>query len=157
MANNAQHTLIQRIPGLTNLRALQLISFRTEDTCLSVMRETRRFIVDALSFHPELKLEWLALGDDERAVRIVRKSGVPKKPRVGSKKDKQQAPISNQDYVGNGLFPVAPIGWGATSDSDDDEDDDPLLRVKLELVEPFSFYDIFGIRIFKKEIVSGRL
>ncbi|OTB11649.1 hypothetical protein K445DRAFT_321818 [Daldinia sp. EC12] len=157
MGMRAIHTLIQRIAGLTNLRALQLISFRTEDTCLSVMRETRRFIVDALSFHPELKLEWLALGDDERAVRIVRKPGVSKKPRVGLKKDKQQVPGSNQDYVGNGLFPVAPIGWGATSDSDDDEDDDPLLRVKLELVEPFSFYDIFDIRIFKKEIVSGRL
>ncbi|KAI1651885.1 uncharacterized protein F4817DRAFT_84318 [Daldinia loculata] len=157
MGMRAIHTLIQRIAGLTNLRALQLISFRTEDTCLSVMRETRRFIVDALSFHPELKLEWLALGDDERAVRIVRKSGVPRKSKVGSNKDKKHAPSPNQDHVGNGLFPVAPVEWGATSESDEDEDDDPLLRVKLELVEPFSFYDIFGIRIFEKEIVNGRL
>ncbi|KAI1659969.1 hypothetical protein F4813DRAFT_352592 [Daldinia decipiens] len=157
MGMRAIHTLIQRIAGLTNLRALQLISFRTEDTCLSVMRETRRFIVDALSFHPELKLEWLALGDDERAVRIVRKSGVPRKSKASSNKDKKPVPSSNQDYVGNGLFPIAPVEWGATSESDEDDDDDPLLRVKLELVEPFSFYDIFGIRIFEKEIVNGRL
>ncbi|KAF3062201.1 putative f-box domain-containing protein [Daldinia childiae] len=157
MGMRAIHTLIQRIAGLTNLRALQLISFRTEDTCLSVMRETRRFIVDALSFHPELKLEWLALGDDERAVRILRKPGVPRKSKVSSNKDKKHAPSLNQGYVGNGLFPVAPVEWGATSESDDDDDDDPLLRVKLELVEPFSFYDIFGIRIFEKEIVNGRL
>ncbi|KAI1805900.1 hypothetical protein F4811DRAFT_512998 [Daldinia bambusicola] len=157
MGMRAIHTLIQRIAGLTNLRALQLISFRTEDTCLSVMRETRRFIVDALSFHPELKLEWLALGDDERAVRIVRKSGVPRKSKADSKKDKEQTPSSNQGYSDSGLFPVAPVEWGATSDSDESDDDDPLLRVKLELVEPFSFYDVFGIRIFKKEIVRGRL
>ncbi|KAI0854355.1 hypothetical protein F5Y00DRAFT_5630 [Daldinia vernicosa] len=156
MGMRAIHTLIQRIAGLTNLRALQLISFRTEDTCLSVMRETRRFIVDALSFHPELKLEWLALGDDDRAVRIVRKSGVPGKSKVGSNKDKEHALSPNQAYVGNGLFPVVPVEWGATSESDE-EDDDPLFRVKLELVEPYSFYDIFGIRIFKKEIVNGRL
>ncbi|KAI0135308.1 hypothetical protein F4814DRAFT_400524 [Daldinia grandis] len=159
MGMRAIHTLIQRIAGLTNLRALQLISFRTEDTCLSVMRETRRFIVDALSFHPELKLEWLALGDDERAVRIVRKSGAPRKSKVGSNKDKELTPSLNQGYVGNGLFPAVPVEWGATSESesDDDEDEDPPFRVKLELVEPFSFYDIFGIRIFKKEIVNGRL
>ncbi|KAI1469963.1 uncharacterized protein F4812DRAFT_421070 [Daldinia caldariorum] len=159
MGMRAIHTLIQRIAGLANLRALQLISFRTEDTCLSVMRETRRFIVDALSFHPELKLEWLALGDDERAVRIVRKPGVPRKSRADSKKekDKKQASSSNQNYSNSGLFPVAPVEWGATSDSDEYDDDDPLLRVKLELVEPFSFYDVFGVRIFKKEIVKGRL
>ncbi|KAI8964860.1 hypothetical protein F5Y11DRAFT_314647 [Daldinia sp. FL1419] len=157
MGMRAIHTLIQRIAGLSNLRALQLISFRTEDACLSVMREVRHFIVDALSFHPELKLEWLALGDSGQAVRIVRKSGAPKKQKAFLNKGKGHTPNPNQDYISDGFFPIAPVEWGATSESEEEDYDDPLTRVKLELVEPFSFYDIFGVRIFKKEIANGRL
>lgn len=142
--------------GLVNLRALQLISFRTEDTCLSVMRETRQFIVDAVSYHPDLKLEYLALGDEDRAMRIVRKLESSKGPKKISFNGKEIATdvVSNHHF---GIyFPEAPMGWYTVSESEDEEDD-PLPGSKLEVIEGFAFYDIYGIRIFKKEIVSGRL
>ncbi|KAI0890177.1 uncharacterized protein GGS22DRAFT_9238 [Annulohypoxylon maeteangense] len=156
MGMNAIHTFLQHIAGLVNLRALHLVSFRTEDTCLSVMRETRRFIVDAISHHPELKLEWLALGDDDRVVRVVRKTETPKQPKFTTK---GKQPATNQvDYnVGGGPFPVAPTEWDDVSESEDDDGDEQIPMQKLELNEGYSFYDICGVRIFKKEVVSGRL
>ncbi|KAI0378035.1 hypothetical protein F5Y04DRAFT_166070 [Hypomontagnella monticulosa] len=157
MGMRAIHTFIQYIGGLANLRALQLVSFRTEDTCLSVMRETRRFILDALTHHPEMKLEWLALGDDDRAVRIVRRIEVPKPSKKRSAKGKEPATIPNDYHNIGGHFPVVPVEWDATSESEDDEEDGSVRWPKLELVEPFAFYDIYGVRIFKKEIASGRL
>ncbi|KAI1415806.1 hypothetical protein F5Y13DRAFT_155348 [Hypoxylon sp. FL1857] len=156
MGMRAIHTFIQNIDGLVNLRALQLISFRTEDTCLSVMRETRRFIVDAISHHPQLKLEWLALGDDERAVRIVRKTEAPKEPKI-STKGKEPVIGAQTNYGVGGPYPVVPVEWDAPSESEDDEDNSLFRGQKLELIEGFAFYDIYGIRIFKKEIAHGRL
>ncbi|KAI0896815.1 hypothetical protein F4806DRAFT_409635 [Annulohypoxylon nitens] len=154
MGMNSIHIFLQNIAGLANLRALQLVSFRTEDTCLSVMRETRRFIIDAVSHHPELKLEWLALGDDERVVRIVRKSVTPKQPKITAK---GKQPATHQtDFNASGPFPVAPTEWDDVSESEDDEDQQSPTQ-KLELNEGYSFYDIYGVRIFKKEVVNGRL
>ncbi|KAI1384915.1 uncharacterized protein F4822DRAFT_416682 [Hypoxylon trugodes] len=157
MGMRAIHVFIQFMPNLVNLRALQLVSFRTDDTCLSVMRETRRFIVDAVSHHPELKLEWLALGENEheRTVRITRKPETPKEPKKGPSKGKQPALNLGHDYNG-GHFPVVPV-WDVPSDSEDDEDDGPFLGQKLEMIEDYAFYDVFGVRIFKKEVQSGRL
>ncbi|KAI5866510.1 hypothetical protein GGS23DRAFT_550930 [Durotheca rogersii] len=158
MGMRAIHILIQHIHGLVNLRALQLVSFRTEDTCLSVVHETRRFIADALSHHPMLKLEWLSLGDEGRATRIVRKFEVPKSAQKGRGKGKEVATSLHGD--GNSNYPVMPISWDTESESDEDEDDDggnfPRIP-RLELVEGFAFYDVFGVRIFKKEVASGRL
>ncbi|KAI1207984.1 uncharacterized protein F4807DRAFT_432647 [Annulohypoxylon truncatum] len=156
MGMNAIHTFLQLIAGLVKLRALQLVSFRTEDTCLSVMRETRRFIVDAISHHPELKLEWLALGDDDRVVRVVRKAETPKQPKFTSK-GKQPATNPTDYSIGAGPFPVAPTDWDDVSESEDDGEDERLPVQKLELNEGYSFYDIYGVRIFKKEVANGRL
>lgn len=156
MGMRAIHTFIQNIAGLINLRALQLISFRTEDTCLSVMRETRRFIVDAISHHPQLKLEWLALGDDERAVRIVQIEA-PKEAKKTSTKGKEPTIGAPTNFNVGGPFPAVPVEWDALSESEDDEEDSLFQGHKLELIEGFSFYDVYGIRIFKKEIVNGRL
>ncbi|KAI1090651.1 hypothetical protein F5B19DRAFT_316337 [Rostrohypoxylon terebratum] len=154
MGMNSIHIFLQNIAGLVNLRALQLVSFRTEDTCLSVMRETRRFIIDAVSHHPELKLEWLALGDDERVVRVVRKSVAPKQPKVTTK---GKQPATHQaGFNTSGPFPVAPTEWDDVSESEDDEDQQTPIQ-RLELNEGYSFYDIYGVRIFKKEVANGRL
>ncbi|KAI1634972.1 hypothetical protein F4809DRAFT_615909 [Biscogniauxia mediterranea] len=156
MGMDAVHVFIQNITGLVNLRALQLISFRHEDTCLSVMRETRRFIVDAVSHHPQLKLEYLCMVDDERVTRIIRK------PRTGrkAKKDKGKGKGASQtglnySWATHGPSPVAETSWDAESDSDEDEDE--LQGMELELNENVPYYDIWGVRIFKKEMVAGRL
>ncbi|KAF7535656.1 hypothetical protein G7054_g5150 [Neopestalotiopsis clavispora] len=66
----AIHAFLQYLAGLVNLRALHVLSFRVDDTCLSVMRETRRFIVDTVSHYPEMRLEWIAMGDDNRLIAL---------------------------------------------------------------------------------------
>ncbi|CAJ2512384.1 Uu.00g053990.m01.CDS01 [Anthostomella pinea] len=160
MSMRTLHTFIQHIAGLGQLRALQLISFRNDDTCLSVMRETRRFIVDALSHHPELKLEWLAMGDEDRAIRIVRKPNVPKKSKKskGKGKEREVSGLGLNPVASSSTFPILPAGgWDISSDSDDDGDVPSLPRVKLELMEGVAFYDVWGVRIFKKEVMAGRL
>ncbi|KAI1073761.1 hypothetical protein F5B20DRAFT_565986 [Whalleya microplaca] len=199
MGMRAFHTLIQSIAGLVNLRALQLIAFRTDDTCVSVVREARRFIVDAISHHPELKLEWLAISEDDRAMRIARKPDPPKKSKNnkganGKGKGKEVAfaapttttvtggssshtnPNTNAGSssshgfnnttttttiatAGGGTnFPVFNVDtWDAASDSEDDDYGDEVPGSRLELIEGFAFYDVYGIRIFKKEVATGRL
>ncbi|KAI1381962.1 hypothetical protein F4677DRAFT_400401 [Hypoxylon crocopeplum] len=153
MGMSAIHAFVQNMHGLPNLRALQLISFRTEDTCLSVVRETRRFIVDALSHLPELKLEWIALANEDHAMRILRKEELPKLQR-GSAKGKEPAASLTGTNPYNATFPVAP---GFEDSESEDDEYGPAPRQKLQLLEGIPFYDIFDIVIFKKEIANGRL
>ena len=137
------------------------------------MREMRRFIVDTLSYHPALKLEWIALGEDGRAQRIIRRestasSSTPASAKKKMGKDKWKAPPSDANgNLNNGSgangFPVfPPHGWGPDSSSDDEEDEeggdgDGPGTVKLSLSENTPFYDIGGVQVFQKEIVDGRL
>lgn len=150
----AMHTFIQNIGHLINLRAFQVLSFRTDDICLSVMRETSHFIVDALCNNTELKLEWLAIGGEERATSIVRKQRArnPKKSETESKEHATGLHGNNT----SGSFPTVPLAWDLLMEEEDEFDGLPRLP-EIELVEGFAFYDIFDIRIFKKEVVSGKL
>jgi hypothetical protein len=121
------------------------------------MRETRRFIVDTIAHHPELKLEWLSIGDGDRAQRILRKPDIPKRPKYPKGKGKMTSPSANYNASG---FPILPFdGWDDASESDGDEEgeDSAAPFLKLDLVEDIAFYDIWGIRIFKKEIMAGTL
>lgn len=155
---------MQNLSGLANLRALNIIHFRNDDTCVWVMRETRKFIVDNLSHFPNLKLEWISI-DDDRVERIIRASELPPKPDADKKKkDKGKAkaattpPLNlfNNATAGESL-PLLPVhGWDSESDSDD-EDANVSSQNKLETIENVHFYDVWGVRIFKKEIMTGRL
>ena len=119
------------------------------------MRETRRFLVDNLSHYPNLKLEWVSINNGDRADRIVRYSDLPQKETKKSKKKKgkEKAAIP----ASNGPFPVLPLeAWDVASSSDDD-DEGAFGSLKLDTIEDIHFYDVWGVRIFKKEIVSGRL
>ncbi|KAJ3465553.1 hypothetical protein MRS44_006211 [Fusarium solani] len=73
---HAVHAFMQYFAGLVNLRAINILRFRNNDTCIWVMREILNFIVDNLSHHPELKLEWIAMEDD-RLDRVIRPSDTP--------------------------------------------------------------------------------
>ncbi|KAI0483127.1 hypothetical protein GGR56DRAFT_623035 [Xylariaceae sp. FL0804] len=168
MSMDTIHVFIRHIVGLANLRALHFVFFRHDDACLSVLRETRRFVVDAVSHHPELKLEWVAgVGDDERdrdrALRIIRKPAAPKKEKSAkeSKKDEDKGKDisgASSNPVLGGVFPTLPTaGWDSPSDSDEDSDDEALPGSKLEIVEGIAFYDVWGVRIFEKEVIAGRL
>lgn len=153
---------MQHVPRLTNLYALNVVHFRSNDTCPWVMRETRRFLVDTLTHHLELKLEWLAI-DDDSVVRILRDSPIEdksndeeakKEKKKKSKKGKEKASAAN--WAGSGYpFVSANNAWDSGSDSDDEMD--LSAHAKLETIEGIHFYDVWGVRIFKKEVMAGRL
>ncbi|KAK1829020.1 putative f-box domain-protein [Podospora conica] len=154
------HTFMQQLSGLVSLRALHIVQLRNDDTCVWVMRETKRFLIDNLTHHPHLKLEWISIDDDDRVERLVRVSDLPKKDKKQSKKAKGKQKAKNGGPVtGNSPFPVLPSvdSWdnAASSDSESDDDDDKDRRI--ETVENIHFYDVWGVRIFKKEVVAGRL
>ncbi|OHX00858.1 F-box domain-containing protein [Colletotrichum incanum] len=166
----AIHTFMQHISGLVSLRALNVTQFRNDDTCVWVMRETRRFIVDNLCHYPDLKLEWISI-DDDRVERIIRpppQTAAGKAEEKKNKKGKNKAgagssfgafggPGTATGTGGPGAFPPLPLpGWETDSDSDD-EDTDIVANTKLETVEGVHFYDVWDVRIFKKEVMAGRL
>ncbi|KAI1759352.1 cyclin-like F-box [Hypoxylon sp. FL1150] len=153
MGMAAMHSFIQNMGSLAHLRALQVVTFRADDICLSVIRETRHFIVDAICHNPGVKLEWLAFGEEGHATRIVRKQKVPKPKSASKRKEPIDGSLSSNS---GGTFPMVPISWDPMAEEEDDEFD--LLRLpEIELMEGYSFYDVDGIRIFKKEVVGGIL
>lgn len=124
------------------------------------MRETRRFLVDNLSHYPKLKLEWVSINNGDRADRIVRYTDLPQSETKKAKsKGKEKAPVApvSSSTTSNGPFPVLPLdAWDGASSSDED-DEDGSGSLKLDTIEDIHFYDVWGVRIFKKEITSGRL
>lgn len=160
-----QHAFIQYFAGLVNLRAINILHFKNTDTCLSVMREILRFIVDTLSHNPKLKLEWIAM-EDERVDRVVRPSDFvdeflqdedsKKRDRKGKATAFGQNP---QGIAASGSsYPTFPDMDGLDSDSDSEDDTfDSGSRLRFKTVGPLQFYDVWGVKIFEKEIRSGRL
>ncbi|KAH8172867.1 F-box domain-containing protein [Sarocladium implicatum] len=161
---HAVHAFMQYFSGLKSLRALNILHFRNNDTCVWVMREILRFIVDNLSHHPELKLEWIAMEND-RVDRIIR-------PSVGHRdhdddsegedevleklKKSNEHSLGKAKLIANTQYPIMPsIELDTDSDSDDDHDSGQRLRYKT--VGPLQFYDTWGIKIFEKEIRAGKI
>lgn len=84
---------MQHIAGLIRLRALLIVHLRNDDTCVWVMRETKRFLIDNVSHYPHLKLEYVSIDEDDRVDRLRRV--VPKKKKKelgddGEGKDKKE-------------------------------------------------------------------
>ena len=148
-----------------NLRAINILHFKNTDTCLSVMREILRFIVDTLSHNPKLKLEWIAM-EDERVDRVVRpcefvdefSQDENNKKRDGKGKAKSFGKNDPGGTAPNSMYPTFPDMDGLESDSDsEDEAFDSGSRLRFRTVGPLQFYDVWGVKIFEKEIRSGRL
>ncbi|PSS02085.1 hypothetical protein BD289DRAFT_360066 [Coniella lustricola] len=83
------HTLLQNIQHLTSLRALHIVNLRNDDGYVSLMRETKRFIIDTLTHCHRLKLEWLAIDEDDTVEHIVRWKVRSK----GGNKDRHNSPL----------------------------------------------------------------
>lgn len=134
------------------------------------MRETKRFVIDSLSHFPQLKLEWLAIDEDEHAERIVRWKAPPK--------DKKKKKATSQAVNGKGKekavstpnggadpYPVLPTinnvftsgAVGIESSDEDDEFGGFSDGTRIETIDNIHFYDILDIKIFKREAVTGRL
>ncbi|RSL58115.1 hypothetical protein CEP54_007942 [Fusarium duplospermum] len=152
---HAVHAFMQYFAGLVNLRAINILRFRNNDTCIWVMREILNFIVDNLSHHPELKLEWIAMEDD-RLDRVIRPSDTPEEG--VKRRDKGKEKLSMGLHHNDSALPVLPT-WASDSESDDDDDDASNCgkRLRLKTVGVLQFFEVWGVRIFDKEIRTGRL
>jgi len=157
---------MQRISGFGNLRALHIIQLRNDDTCVWVMRETKRFLMDSISHYPELKLEWLSIDDDTCVERVIWTCPGPKPPKAKSAKGKGKEKATIEPTVEPTAVPTVdptsetepfPLlsmdAWETAADSDDDLVEDE----KVTLGNASHFSDVWGVKIFKKEIMSGRL
>lgn len=150
---------MRRMAKLVNLRALHIISLRNDDTCVWVMRETKEFLLDNLSHHPGMKLEWLSIDEDDKVDHISMPSDIPdKKAKKKAKKDKGKQKVTNFSINGGSTtFPVLPTldSWDVNTDSDEDDEGNTMTGV--ERMHGVRFYDVWDVRIFKKEVVYGRL
>ncbi len=111
------------------------------------MREIPRFIADALSSHPGMKLEYLALGNT--VGRLVWKVKDTPKP-----KDKGKGKAAM--YTGNTSI-ISEEKQDESNSDDSDEEDDSTPGLRLETVDCGRFYDVLGVRMWKKEVLLGRL
>ncbi|KAM0252268.1 hypothetical protein ACHAP5_001254 [Fusarium lateritium] len=152
---HAVHAFMQYFAGLVNLRAINVLRFRNNDTCIWVMREILNFIVDNLSHHPELKLEWIAMEDD-RLDRVIRPTDILDEGEKRRSKGKEKATVNH--HHSNSNLPMLP-SWGSDSDSEEDDDDASNCgkRLRLQTVGVLQFYEVWGVKIFDKEVRSGRL
>ncbi|KAL6898223.1 hypothetical protein GGI43DRAFT_88298 [Trichoderma evansii] len=159
---HAVHVFMQYFSGLVNLRAINILHFRNNDTCIWVVREILRFIVDNLSHYPELKLEWIAMEGDrvDRVVRPTDDTDDAPNERSNNKRAKNKSKEVPVNGLGSGLhnpFPALPMdGLDSESDSDDEAFSGGT-RLRFKTVGPLQFYDVWGVKIFEKEIRSGRL
>jgi hypothetical protein len=142
---------------------MHIITFRNEDTCHWVIREVRKFAVDSVSHSPEMKLEYLAL--ESTVERLVRRIRQPKAKDKGKTVDKGEGKIKESEVPGVTSYPnimemIKPAEEDSSSDyesGDGDSEGESVPNLKLETLEGVRFYDIFGVRIFRKDIMMGRL
>lgn len=101
----------------------------------------------------------MSIDEDDRVDRIIMPSGLPsktKKKKAKKGKGKQKA----TNFSINGIsspFPVLPPldSWDVDSDSDENDEEETMSAV--ERMPGVKFYDVWDVKIFKKEVVHGRL
>lgn len=139
-----------------------MINFRNEDTCHWVVREIRKFAVDSVSHNPEMKLEYIAL--ENTVERLVRRAKKTKSKGKGKAMEKGKGKEVGGGTTSDG--PTVPtldsiLAPPPVSESSEDEglnsEDEVGPGLKLETLEGVRFYDIFGVRIFRKDVMMGRL
>jgi hypothetical protein len=147
---------------------MHIINFRNDDTCHWVIREIRKFAVDSVSHHPEMKLEYIALENSvERLVRRVRKpkantKGKDKGKAVDKGKSTAVPPIGSVANAYPTIANMLDVQEADTVSSEDESgcggsDDDMGPGLKLETLEGVRFYDVYGVRMWRKDIMHGRV
>jgi len=156
------HTFNQYLPGLVKLRAMHIINFRNDDTCHWVIREIRKFAIDSVSHNPEMKLEYIAV--DNTVERLVRRVKKPKNKEKAAQKDKGKGkakavtPLSTpSSFPTLDTMLAPPPDFDASDDESEESDDDLGPGLKLETLEGVRFYDIYGVRMWRKDVMLGRL
>jgi hypothetical protein len=139
---------------------MHIINFRNDDTCHWVIREIRKFAVDSVAHNPEMKLEYIALENTvERLVRRMKKPKPKGKGKAVEKGKGKEVDISSPSV----MFPTLdsllspPVVSESSEDESVNSEDEVGPGLKLETLEGVRFYDIYGVRIFRKDVMMGRL
>ncbi|KAK6603105.1 F-box domain-containing protein [Botrytis cinerea] len=144
---NILHILNQNLSALKSLRALYAIEFRSEDTCMLVRNELRKFTMDSVAHNPECKLEYLAF-----------KGSVSKIERIKKKVNRDILSFVEM-YKAN----MKKLGVESDSESDSESEklcsgEDGLNRgLKVQSLDGLMFHDVPGVRIFEKDVLWKRL
>lgn len=143
--------LMQQLPGFKKLIALQLLYLRSHDRSASLQTESLSFAADNISHLPDQKIRYLALGDHmtsiERKIDSSRKYNDMKKERKqrlkGKGKGKANLPeVSSLDN---------------SSDSDDIDEMAENTTVETRLRFGVNFWEVRDIKLFRKDIRTGKL
>lgn len=157
------------LPNFVGLVALNIIRLRNDDTCVWVMQEAKRFMLDTLAHHPHLKLEWLAI-DNNLSVECIKRVSLKKivrakKPTKAKKSRKSKGKEKAISAHWTGSVGTNGISGGSATgkhhDSSDSSDSSsgssaPYKQVKLRL-EHCHVDDAWGVSIFDRVIIAGRL
>ncbi|KAA8570571.1 hypothetical protein EYC84_002833 [Monilinia fructicola] len=94
------HIINQNLSGLKNLRALDIIRFRSDDSCSWAQQEFKKFIVDSIAHYPDCKLEYIAVkGLVMRVYHRVKCCTLPKFGKSSIVKGKDKSDIQVADHA----------------------------------------------------------
>ncbi|KAK3488079.1 uncharacterized protein B0T23DRAFT_221775 [Neurospora hispaniola] len=170
MSMRCLHVFNQNARLLGNLRALHIPILRCDDPCPSLPMEGKKFLIDNLSQFPLTKLEWISINDGDCVdhVKFNKPQSVEeRKRRMAAKeaKGKSKATVvtasngTSSNTTQNPNF-SPPETWDDESSTDEWHGDGELTSSSsnfLVQLGTMRFYDVWGVRIFKKEVFSGRL
>ena len=139
--------------AFTNLHALHVLTLRSFDRNYVWQSETLNFAIDSLSHCPNIKLRYLALGEHVTSLQTL-PANFPKHMKIPKEK------TSKIDKKGKGKAVDVVANGDSVEDNSDRELGDILALIsagenRLRLTQRFD--DVRDVKIFKKEIRTGRL
>lgn len=139
---------MQQLPSFKSLFALQFLAIRSNDRSNLLQFESLTFIADFLTHLPGQKLKYLAL--ESRLGRIERKqdcleSEAQRRKKMRKAKGKGKAKASEG------------ISLDDSSGSDDADDLSDVANLETHLKFDDEFWEITEVKIFTKEIRTGKL
>ena len=157
--------------NMVALRVLHINFFRNEDQCPWFKQHFLKFVVDNVSIS-NMKLDYIALDQTiERLVRVTKAKATKKVDKKGKGKandakqlvDMVLGPAGSWSSTGaiNDTGNSSKTPYFDWQDSSDDEGE-PIPMVgkhglNIETMDGVHFTDVAGVRIFEKDVTSGRL
>ncbi|KAH7626291.1 hypothetical protein B0T09DRAFT_53502 [Sordaria sp. MPI-SDFR-AT-0083] len=174
MSLRSLHTFNQNVRFLTNLHALHIICLRCDDLCPSLLTEGKEFLIDNLTQFPFKNLEWISVSEgncvnhikfheppslEERRRRLAAKKAKAKGKAKATTTTATTSNGTSSNITQYPEFPPPEIWDGQTSTDDEYGGGEwaPRSHKLFEKLGTMRFYDVWGVRIFKKEVLSGRL
>lgn len=140
--------LMQQLPGFKNLFALQFLVIRAAERSHMMQVESLTFAADTLTHLPDQKLKYLAL--DSHLARIERKQD--------SLESEAQRRKKMRKAKGKGKAKAAEgISLADSSESDEADDLSDVANLETRLKFGDDFWEIVEVKIFTREIRTGKL